>query len=43
MNAMIEAAGAILVADLVEDDVVAVLAGPVLDLLAAVEGEPAGG
>jgi hypothetical protein len=36
-NAIIEAAGAILVADLVEDDVVDMLAGPVLDLLATVD------
>jgi hypothetical protein len=37
VNAIIEAAGAFLVADLVPDDVVDVLAGPVLDLLATVE------
>lgn len=41
VNAMVEAAGAILVADLVEDEVVAVLAGPVLDLLDAVAEERA--
>jgi len=41
VNAIIEAAGAILVADLVEDQVVDVLAGPVLDLLATLEDERA--
>lgn len=41
VNAIIEAAGAILVADLVEDQVVDVLAGPVLDLLATLEEERA--